>query len=224
MLVTVLVLRVSEKFQVTAVVRPCTVPTGGAPLTVTSLPAGNVITNCKWLTANDTIEDRASVWAVVRVSSEVDARTTVEVGVHRPVLVQATEHSFMATCRPATPFVVSALATEAVVARVTAWASNVPVFVRSTYLLTVSPGANPVMAVEKPPVMPTTLDEAWVSLSVPAEMLPPEVLSAVAVRPAKTDEEIKPSAPSPAETITTAFVVPANIALVLYIFSSFVCT
>lgn len=162
--------------------------------------------NCRWFTFPAITEESVSVCADDMVSSEVCANTEVAPGVQTPAFVHGSTHSFTVTCSPAVPFVVRALATEAAVPKVTVFPSSVPVLVRSMYRFTVSPGASAVIAVTKPPVIPTTDEGAWVSFRVPLVIEPPEVFDAVAVSAAYTDDEIRPTAPSAAVVMTRPFV------------------
>lgn len=63
------------------------------------------------------------------------------------------------------------------------------------------------MAVVKPPVMPATPEAAWVNFNVPVETLPPEVLLAVAVNDAKTDELTRAVPPRAAAATMAIFAV-----------------
>jgi len=64
-----------------------------------------------------------------------------------------------------------------------------------------------VIAVVKPPVIPETEDAACVSFNVPVVTDPPEVLDAVAVSDAKTDELTSAVPPSVAATTMATFAV-----------------
>ena len=63
------------------------------------------------------------------------------------------------------------------------------------------------IAVVNPPVIPLTVDAACVSFNVPVATEPPEVLDAVAVSDAKTDELTRAVPPRVAATTMATFAV-----------------
>ena len=101
------------------------------PFVVTSLPAGSEMTICRWLTAPAVKAVGVKVCGVASANAEVVASATVDVPEQLPA-VQATVHLLTVICKPAVPFVVSAVEGEADKPSVMDAASNVPPLVRIT--------------------------------------------------------------------------------------------